>query len=185
MPFSAKNRAATGRALVALRASKDRLWPDNDHELFLKGLQRIEFVDRRKTGDEDSSELVPGTQEFADRMAKAGLAIASLLVQMRRRREANFSGGVARDAVSARKGLRSELYAQGDDVRPEGNIDVAFDKVLIRKALQLALLSVHEIGGTYTDFLRTQIDFALELDKRLVFWITREQETSLIRKSRD
>lgn len=77
---------------MALRASKDRLWPDNDHELFLKELQRIEFVDRRKTGDEDSSELVPGTQEFTDRMAKAGLAIASLLVQMRRRREANFSG---------------------------------------------------------------------------------------------
>ena len=98
---------------MALRASKDRLWPDNDHELFLKELQRIEFVDRRKTGDEDSSELVPGTQEFADRMAKAGLAIASLLVQMRRSREAIFLAGVTRDAVPARKGAAERTARSG------------------------------------------------------------------------
>ena len=39
-------------------------------------------------------------------------------------------------------------------------------------------MSVHVIGRTYTDFLRTQVDLALELDKRLVFWITLEAETS-------
>jgi len=155
-------------------------WPGNDHEEFFKDHQHINFFEHRQTGEviADITEFVPGTEEFRKRIAQAAQAIGSLLERMRRSREAVFLAGTTRDAFEARKSLGKELHAHGYDVRPDGPIDDGYSSALIKKELAPALLSVHILGGQYDPFLEKQIDLALELDQRLVFWFTREAETT-------
>jgi len=176
---NAANRLKAGAYYRFLKVIKTP-WPGNDHEQFYPELQHINFFERRRSDEviEDITEFVPGTQEFRTRIAQAAQAIGSMLEQMRRSRESVYIAGTTRDASDARKSLRNELRARGYDVRPDGPIDEGFSSALIKKELQPALLSAHILGGTYDAFIDKQIDLALELDKRLVFWITREAEST-------
>ena len=97
---------------------------------------------------------------------------------MRRRREAVFIASTSDDCSKARAGLRNELRALGYDVRPDGPIDKGFDDDLIKEDIKPAMLSVHLLGGVYDSFVDHQIDLTMELEKRLVFWLTREAENT-------
>ena len=97
---------------------------------------------------------------------------------MRRSREAIFLAGATRDCAETRRGLRSELRARGYDVRPDGNPGDGYGDALICRRLQQALLSVHVLGGSYEAFVEKQIRHALDLDQRVVFWFTREAEST-------
>ncbi len=175
----AANQLKAGSYHRFLKAIKTP-WPDNDHEQFYPELEHIDFFEHRKTGGEieDIAELVPGTREFDARIAQAAQAIASMLLQMRRSREAIFLAGATRDCRDARRGLVSELRARGYDVRPDGTIDAGHSADLIRKELKPALLSVHVLGAAYEEFVESQIKIALDLDKPIVFWLTREAEST-------
>jgi hypothetical protein len=154
-------------------------WPDNGHLQFYPEFQDISFFEterRSPTGEE--LEFVPGTEEFRARVREASRAIAALLLEMRRSREAVFIASVTDDCLKARNGLRDELRALGYDVRPDGPIDEGFSDELVRKEIEPAILSVHVLGGAYDPFVEHQIELAVELDKRLVFWFTRDAETS-------
>ena len=152
-------------------------WPGDGHKKFLQELQHIDFFERRPgTGVE--VELTPGTNEFRARVADAASAIAALLVEMRRRRESVFVAAASPDCSKARSALRAELRALGYDVRPDGPIDDAFGDDLIKDDIKPAILSTHLLGGVYDPFVDHQIDLAMELGKRLVFWFTPEALTT-------
>ena len=152
-------------------------WPANGHEKFHQELQHINFFERHP-GSGAEVELVPGTAEFRARVGEAVRAIASLLLEMRRRRESVFIAGTTEDCSKASAGLRNELRALGYDVRPDGPIDEGFDDDLIKEDIKPAILSAHLLGGVYDSFVDHQIDLAMDLEKRLVFWLTREAENT-------
>lgn len=162
-------------------------WPEKGHEKFHQELHHIDFFERRPgAGAEvEEVELVPGTNEFRARVGKAAGAIAALLEAMRRNREAVFIASTTNDCSKARAGLRDQLRASGYDVRPDGPIDEGFDDDLIKGDIEPAILSAHLLGGVYDPFVDHQIDLAMDLEKRLVFWLTREAEMTQDPKQRD
>jgi len=159
-------------------------WPGNGHEKFHQELHHIDFFERRP-GTDAEVELVPGTGEFRERVEKAVRTIASLLLEMRRRRESVFIAATTDDCSRARAGLRDELRALGYDVRPDGPLDEGFDEDLIKEDIEPAILSAHLLGGKYDSFVDRQIDLAMGLEKRLVFWLTREAESTQDPEQRD
>jgi hypothetical protein len=151
-------------------------WPDDEHEQFHEELEHIDFFKRLQAGE--GNEYLPGTREFGASVENASWAIASLLREMRRRLEKVFIGASTGDIFHARAELAAELHAQGYVVLPEGPIDSGFAPRLIKKTIEPAILSVHILGARYDPFDETQIDLAIELEKRVVFWVTRDAETS-------
>jgi len=152
-------------------------WPDNAHEGFHSELQQVCFFERGRGGEEEI-EFTPGTNEFRAKVREAGQAIKSLLLEMRRGREAVFIAGSTDHTLQAAKELRQELRAQAYDVRPEGPLDEGYSDELIGKEMQPAVLSVHLLGPAYDSFAEHLIDLAIKLEKRLTFWLTREAEES-------
>ena len=134
-------------------------WPGNAHEHFCPDYQHINFFESRPTEDliPESFELAPHTEAFRQRVIQASQAIASLLEQMRRSREAIFVAGVARDCVEFRAQLVAELRAHGYDARPDGNPDKLIADAYLKGELANALLSIHVLGGAY-DSVRGKAD---------------------------
>jgi hypothetical protein len=152
-------------------------WPDDAHEKFHSELQQVSFFERGRGGEEEI-EFTPGTNEFRAKVREAGRAIKSLLLEMRRGREAVFIASSTDDTLQAAGELRRELRAQAYNVRPEGPLDEGYSDELIEKEMQPAVLSVHLLGATYDPFAEHLIDLAAKLGKRLVFWPALEAEES-------
>jgi hypothetical protein len=152
-------------------------WPDNAHEGFFPELQQVTFFDPGQGGKEEL-EYIPGTKEFSSKLRQAGQAIRSLLLEMRRSREAVFIASSTDETLQAGGELRRELRAQAYDVRPDGPLDDGYADDLIEREMKPAVLSVHLLGATYDPFAEHLIDLAVQLKKRLVFWLTRQAEES-------
>jgi hypothetical protein len=152
-------------------------WPDNLHERFHSELQQVSFFQGGRAGEEDV-ELVPGTDEFRMKAREASRAIAALLVEMRRSRQAVFIACGSEDWGKAGDELRRELRAHAYDVRPDGPLDEGYADDLIEQDLKPAVLSVHILGAAYDPFVEHLIDLAIRLDKRTAFWLTSEGEAS-------
>jgi hypothetical protein len=181
-PCKAGNQLQAGSFYRFLKLVK-LPWPGNAHEKFHHELQHIDFFERH-SGTGVEVELTPGTNEFRARVADAASAIAALLVEMRRRRESVFVAAATPDCSKVRSALRAELRALGYDVRPDGPIDDGFGDDLIKEDIQPAILSAHLLGGVYDPFVDHQIDLAVELGKRLVFWFTPEALTTQDQRQR-
>lgn len=151
-------------------------WPDNAHQGFFPELQQVTFFEPGR--GEEEIEYIPGTQEFSAKVRQAGQAIRSLLLEMRRSREAVFVAGSTEETLQAAGELRRELRAQAYDVRPDALPDEGYGDDLLQRELKPVLLSVHLLGAAYDPFAEHLIDLAIQLGKRLVFWLTPEAEES-------
>ena len=145
-------------------------WPGNTHEQFYPDHQHINFFDSRPTDEliVESVELAAHTEAFRLRAIQVAQAIACLLEQMRRSREAVFIAGTTRDCAQARGELWRELKAYGYDARPDGNPDRGYSDLYLKQELDRALLSIHVLGGVHDRFVEKQIDVALEMGKPLL-----------------
>jgi|SRR6516164_2971405 hypothetical protein len=146
-------------------------WEDDAHREFFSAAQDMEFFVRDASGID--RELVPGTEAFRARIEEAAHQTSAILKAMRRKGEIVFVATPAEDALDATNDLRNELTAQGYVVRPEGPLDKFYSDKAIKSQLQPALLSVHLLGNKYDEFAERQVRLALELEKRLMFWLPR------------
>jgi len=144
-------------------------WDDDAHLEFFNEAQHLEFFQRDSAGRE--RDLVPGTAPFRARLEEAAHQIAAILRAMRRMGEAVFVASAAEDVLEAREDLRSELRVQGYVVRPQGPLDSLYTDKAIKKEIDSVLLSVHLLGAQYNEFAARQIRLALDLGKKIIFWI--------------
>jgi len=158
-------------------------WDDDAHREFFSELQDMEFFQRDASGIE--RELVPGTEAFRARVEEAAHHTAAILKAMRRKGEAVFVATPAEDAFEASNDLRNELMAQGYVVRPQGPLDRFYSDKAIKAEIEPALLSVHLLGNKYDEFAARQVKLAVELGKKVVFWLPRDAIQSSDAQQRD
>jgi hypothetical protein len=82
-----------------------------------------------------------------------------------------FVASPAEDVFEPCEDLRNELLAQGYVVRPEAPLDGLYSDKAIKKEIDPALFSVHLLGAQHNDFAERQIRLAVDLGKKVVFWI--------------
>jgi len=146
-------------------------WDDDAQREFFAELQDMEFFRRDASGID--RELVPGTEAFRSRVEEAAHHTSAILKAMRRKGEVVFVASPAEDAFEAGNDLRNELMAQGYVVRPEGPLDRFYSDKAIKSEIEPALLSVHLLGNEYDEFAARQVKLAVELGKKVLFWLPR------------
>jgi hypothetical protein len=146
-----------------------RPWENDAHLEFFSEAQHMDFFQRDPAGID--RELIPGTEPFQSRLKEAAYHIAALLQAMRRMEESVFLASTAEDVEAPAEDLRNELQMQGYVLLPEGPVDDLFSDRAIKDEIDPALLSVHLVGAQYSKVAERQIRLALDLSKKLVFWI--------------
>jgi hypothetical protein len=144
-------------------------WDDDEHLEFFGEAEHLEFFHRDALGID--RELVPGTEAFHRRLEEAAHHTAAVLKAMRRTGEAVFVATPAEDTAEASEDLRNELRAQGYVVRPDGPLDKFYSDKAIKKEIEPALLSVHLLGPHHDEFAARQVRLAVDLGKRVLFWM--------------
>src|SRR5262249_13038373 len=147
-------------------------WEDDVRRELFRELQDMEFFMRDSGGID--RELVPGTEAFRARVEEAAHHTAAILKAMRRKGEVVFVATPAEDAFEAGNDLCNELRAQGYVVRPEAPLDgFAYSDKAVKAQIEPAVLSVHLFGNKYDEFAARQVRLAVELGKRVLFWVPR------------
>lgn len=144
-------------------------WDDDKQREFFSEAQDMEFFQRDAAGID--RELVPGTEAFRARLEEAAYHTAAILKAMRRIGETVFVATPSEDTFAASEDLRNELQAQGYVVQPEGPLDKFYSDKAIKKEIEPALLSIHLLGNKYDEFAARQVQLAIELGKRALFWM--------------
>ena len=158
-------------------------WDDDGHREFFSEAQDMEFFQRDAAGID--RELVPGTDAFRARLEEAAHHTAAILKAMRRLGETVFVATPSEDTFDACEDLRNELRAQGYVVRPEGPLDKLYSDRAVKKEIEPALLSVHLLGNKYDEFAARQVRLAVELEKKVLFWLPRAAVESADPRQRD
>jgi TIR domain len=164
-------------------------WDNDSHLEFLPKIQHVPFY-RREQGLAGEVEFLPGSQEFRLSMACVVNAIAQILRTVRRQRERVFIASPSDDCLESWEALREELLCQSYDIQPEGRRDITFSDKFLRREIDGALLSVHLLGRSYDAFSEQQINLAVEMERKLVFWLAAgepidEQQRKLLAQVRD
>ncbi len=162
----------TGQAFRFLKVIK-MPWEDDSHLGFFSEAQHVDFYERDAAKAIDD-ELLPGTDGFRARMRETAHSLASLLRAMRRQAETIFVATPADDVRDTHKALRSELAAQGYDVRPDGPVDDFYSDDAIVKLLEPAVRAIHLLGAVFEPIVERQAKLARELGKERVVWLSAE-----------
>lgn len=141
-------------------------WENDLHEQFYPEMQHLEFF-RRGVLDE---ELLPGKEDFINRVMTTADTIKWLLFAMRRKSAGVFVATAHAGVQAAEQALRKELAAQKYEVRPDGPIDAGYTDKAVRDQLEPALLSVHLLGREVDATSVRQLKLAHALGKPLVVW---------------
>jgi hypothetical protein len=149
-------------------------WLYNAHEGFLRNYQHVPFFDRdAKTGQE--REFKHTSEPFRKAVDKLSFHIEKLFEAMLRGREKVFVARAAEDAAEERESIIREIRAAGYALSPppEGAIPAGMDRQTLLQFINESRVTVHLIGGSNDPGLRTQIDLALQADKKVVFYFVR------------
>jgi hypothetical protein len=152
-------------------------WQDDSHRLFLQRIQDIAFW-RREDAPPADIEFVPGAADFRRAIIELATAIAQTLRGLRRQRERVFIASPPEEVLDIWRQLREELVSQGYDVQPLGRRDEDYDDGLLRSEMDGSLLSVHLVGTSPTTFTFRQLGLAVDLEHRMVLWLTAEPDPS-------
>jgi hypothetical protein len=154
-------------------------WVKDAHEGFYPQFHHVTFFDRDpKTGQE---------REFRQNSAGFRLGVDKLSFHIERLFEAMLRGvskvyvaRVADNDREERDAIARQVKADGYALTPppDGSIPKGLDRKVLKEFIKDAPVTVHLVGNHPDSMVRTQIDLALELEKRMIFCLARDHEAA-------
>ena len=151
-------------------------WENNDHEAFFPRLQHVQFF-RKVDGPQEYVEYPIGSENFQACLQEAAASITAVLRTMRRRLQMLFVASPADDVVDAWTRVRTQLFDDRYNVRPEGRINSGYEDRVILREIENAVLSVHLLGPSYDAFAERQLRLAAEAGRRQMIWFAKGTES--------
>jgi hypothetical protein len=168
------NTSGHGRLLKVIKFP----WLYNAHENFYPDYKDVPFFERDKTGQE---------REFRRNLGPFQKAVERLAYHVEKLFEAMLSGFVkvfvaraAEDAAEERESIINNIHAAGFALSPPplGAILKGMDRKGLQKYIADANVSVHLLGASHDPALREQIDDALKVGKKTIFYLTLGHEAA-------
>jgi hypothetical protein len=154
-------------------------WRDDAHEGFLRPYQHVEFFDRDpKTGK--VREFKQTSERFRNAADTLSYHIEQLFDAILRGMVKVFVARVPDDAVDDRASVIREIRASGYALSPHptGAVPRALDRKTVRKYVEDSHIAVHPLGPSFDTGIRDQIEFALEAQKKVIFYLLRGHEAA-------
>jgi len=149
-------------------------WRKNAHEGFYPQFQHVAFFDRDpRTGQE--REFKESSAAFKNAVDKLSFHIERLFDEMLRGKARVFVARAAEGSRGERDAIVRQLREEGYALipPPEGAIPKGLDRRTLKEIVADAPVTVHVLGAEHDSDVRTQIDLAIEADKKLIFWLAK------------
>jgi len=153
-------------------------WFKNAHTGFYPQFQHVEFFDRDpKTGQE--REFKEHSAAFRNGVDKLSFHIERLFDAMLRGKAKVFVARAAEDGREERDAIARQLKEEGYALTPppEGAIPKGLDRKTLKELITDSPVTIHVVAGAYDPDVRTQIDLAIEAEKKLIFCLTKNSAT--------
>jgi hypothetical protein len=151
-------------------------WHLDAHDGFYPDFQHVLFFDRdSKTGQE---------REFKEHSAGFRLAVDKLSFHIERLFAAMLRGMSKVYVARAAAGIRDERDAIARQIKaegyaltppPDGVIPQGLDRNALKKFIGEAPVAIFVLGAGFDSVVRTQIDLAIEMDKRVIFCVAQNR----------